>query len=212
MSSAAEKELYRLQHDTFRYFTHEADAATGLVPDSTEPGVPASVAVIGLTLTAYPVGVERGYLSREEAAAHTLVTLRFVANAPRGPEPDATSYHGLYYHFLDMKTGRRAWESELSTVDTAIFLAGALTAARYFDGPSDVERKIRELADVLYREADWAWAADGGVTLTHGWTPEAGFLAHRWTGYSEALLLYVLALGSPTFPISPKSYRAFTST
>ena len=204
--------LDELQRHTFRYFAHEVDAASGLVLDGTGPGAPASIAVIGLALTAYPVAVERGIFTRAEAIARTLATLRFLSNAPTGPEADATSYNGFFYHFLDMRTGRRAYDSELSTVDTAILLAGALTAAAYFDADDRDEGDIRALADALYRRVDWRWALDGGAALSHGWTPERGFLRNRWTGYSEAIVLYVLGLGSPTSPLPEESWRAFTST
>ena len=120
---------------------------------------------------------------------------------------------GFYYHFLDMQTGRRALECELSTVDTAIFIAGALTAGAYFTGNEEEESEIRELAEILYRRIDWKWALNGGTTISHGWKPESGFLPYRWdTGYSEALILYVLALGSPTFAIDPQGYREWTAT
>ena len=112
--------------------------------------------------------------------------------------PDATGHHGFFYHFLDVTTGRRAWRCELSTIDTTILIAGALTAAAYFDQDSDDEREVRELADSLYRRVDWQWAQNGEATVSHGWTPEAGFERHHWQGYNEALILYVLGLGSPT--------------
>jgi hypothetical protein len=97
-----------------------------------------------------------------------------------------------------MQTGRRAFQCELSTVDSAFLFAGMLTAAAYFDAVTDDEHEIRNLADALYRRANWAWAQNGGATLTHGWNPESGFLPYRWEGYDEGLLLYMLALGSPT--------------
>ena len=126
--------------------------------------------------------------------------------SPQGAEPDATGYRGFYYHFLDLVSGRRAWSCELSTVDSAILLAGALTAGSYFDADSADERDVRSLADGLYRRADWQWAQDGGATVVHGWKPESGFLKYRWEGYNEALLVYVLGLGSPTFPLLESSY------
>ncbi len=212
IDDAAWTMLDELQHDTFRYFLHEVDGGSGLVLDSTAPGSHASIATVGLALSAYPVGVERGFLTRDEAAARTAATLRFFWNAPQGPQRDAAGHRGFFYHFLGMRTGRRAWECELSTVDSALFFAGALTAAAYFDGGAPVEREIRSLAEALYRRADWNWACDGGATVTHGWRPESGFLTYRWTGYSEALILYVLGLGSPTFPLARESYRAFAST
>jgi hypothetical protein len=111
-----------------------------------------------------------------------------------------------------METGRRAWSCELSTIDSAFLIAGALATAAYFDRPLADERDIRAIADALYKRADWRWAQNAGQTLTHGWTPEAGFLAHHWRGYDEALLLYVLGLGSPSFPLDASSYEAWTAT
>lgn len=107
---------------------------------------------------------------------------------------------------------RRAWACELSTVDTAFLLAGALTAAAYFDADTDLENEVRTLADALYRRADWCWALNGGLTSTHGWSPESGFIEYRWEGYDEALLLYILALGSPTYELPESSYSAWADT
>jgi hypothetical protein len=111
-----------------------------------------------------------------------------------------------------MQTGRRAWNCELSTVDTAILFVGMPSAAAYFDRDAEAERAVRDLADDLYRRADWEWAQNGGATIARGWKPESGFLPYRWHGYDEAILLYVLALGSPTSPAAAESYAAFTST
>ena len=207
-----DKDLHRLQKNAFAYFLHETDASTGLVRDSTHIGSPASIAAVGLALAAYAVAAERGFMERSEAAARVLTTLRFLQNSPHGPEPDATGYRGFYYHFLHMSSGRRAWQCELSTVDTAYLLAGALAAAAYFGGKGQQEREIREIADGLYRRVEWPWALHGGRTLSHGWKPERGFLRYRWRGYSEALLLYLLGLGSPTHPLPRSSYPASTST
>ena len=162
---------------------------------------------MGFALTAYPIAVERKYLTRREAVKRTLTTLRFFHDAPQSKEPDATGYKGFYYHFLDMKTGRRVWKCELSTIDTTYLIAGALTAACYFDRDTKSEREIRTLAEQLYARVDWHWAQNRGLTVTHGWKPETGFIKYRWTGYSEALILYVLGLASPTFPLPPESYE-----
>jgi hypothetical protein len=207
-----EAELELLQRESFSYFVHEANPANGLVSDKTAADWPASIAATGLALAAYPVGIERGFMSRAAAVERTLATLRFFWNSPHGPEPDATGYQGFYYHFLDMRTGRRALKCELSTVDSAFLLAGMLTAGRYFDAETPDEHEIRTLADALYRRADWQWAQNQGATLTHGWKPESGFLPYRWQGYDEALLLYMLALGSPAYPLSDGSYSAWSST
>ncbi|MHB8460405.1 MAG: glucoamylase family protein [Candidatus Limnocylindrales bacterium] len=202
--------LERLQRVSFSYFVHETNPANGLVIDKTAPDWPASIAAVGLALASYPVGVERGLMTRAAALQRTLATLRFFWTSPQGPEPDATGYRGFYYHFLDLERGRRAWRCELSTVDSALLLAGALTAGSYFDADSADEREVRSLADGLYRRADWQWAQHGGATVVHGWKPESGFLKYRWEGYDEALLLYVLGLGSPTFPLPESSYAAWT--
>ena len=196
---------------SFSYFQHEVNPANGLVKDKTKEGWPASIAAVGFALSAYPVAVERGFMKRIEAIERTLATLRFFWNSPQGTQPDATGYKGFYYHFLDMKTGRRAWECELSTIDTTFLLAGALTAAAYFQG-SGPEEEIRDLADKLYRRADWRWAQDAAPTIVQGWTPEVGFFKYRWEGYDEALLLYLLALGSPTHRVSEELYKAWYSS
>ncbi len=208
---ADETDLHELQRASFGYFLHEADAATGLVRDSTHVGSPASIAAIGLGLTAYLVACERGLMAREEARARTLATLRFLWNSPQGREPDAAGHRGFFYHFLSMDSGRRVWNCELSTIDTAFLMAGVLCAAAFFSRKGPEEAEIRRVAEALYRRVDWAWATGGGSTLTHGWTPENGFLSHRWRGYNESILLYALALGSPTHPIRPAGYAASTS-
>ena len=204
--------LDKLQEATFQYFWKEANPDNGLVPDSTRKGAPSSIAGVGLALGSYPVAAERGYISRAQAARRSAATLRFFAKSPHGPEPDATGHRGFYYHFLDMHTGRRAWRSELSTIDTTILLAGMLAAAAYFDGPAPEESQTRELAGELYHRADWAWALDGGKTVSHGWRPERGFIRYRWAGYNEALLLYILGLASPTHPLPKSSYPAWAAT
>jgi len=204
--------LDEIQREAFGYFLQETNPANGLVVDKTNSDWPASIAAVGLALTAYPVGVERGFVTRAEAAERTLTTMQFFWQSKHGPEPDATGYKGFYYHFLDMQTGARAWQCELSTVDSALLLGGMLTSAAYFDGDAPAEREIRDLADRLYARVDWQWAQNGGATVTLGWKPESGFLPYRWEGYDEALLLYVLGLGSPTHPLPAESYEAWAST
>jgi hypothetical protein len=205
--------LERLQRETFDYFTDERNCKNGLVADKTKEGSPSSIAVVGLAINVYIIGLERGYISRSEALGRILQTLRFLHSSQQGPEPDATGYKGFYYHFLDMQTGKRMWESELSTIDTAILIAGILTARHYFIRNIEEEEELRRLADGLYERVDWDWARNGGSTLTHGWTPEAGFIDHRWDkGFSEAHILYILALGSPTHPISEAGYLEWISS
>jgi len=208
-----EEMLHILQRETFEYFIKEMDPKTGLIADKTQPGSPSSIAAVGMALSSYIAGVERGFISRGNAVDRIHTVLKFFHSSHQGPEADATGYKGFYYHFLDMQTGKRTWDSELSTVDTAILLAGILSARNYFTQGSKKETELRELADDLYARVDWQWALNGEETITHGWKPESGFLPYRWDrGYSEAHILYILALGSPTFPIDPVGYKKWTST
>ena len=211
-SSFTDEDLAHLERDTFKYFADEVNPENGLVRDSTRRGSSSSIAAVGFALTAYPIAVERKYLARTEAVKRTLTTLRFFHDAPQGKQRDATGYKGFYYHFLDMETGRRANKCEISTIDTTYLLAGALAAACYFNSDTKAERELRELADALYKRADWHWAQNGALTVSHGWRPERGFIRYRWTGYSEALILYILGLASPTFPLPAESYKAWTRT
>jgi hypothetical protein len=211
ISQRYEAMLDLLQRESFEYFLHEFNPVNGLIADKTKDQWPASIAAVGLALATYPVAVQRGYLSRADAVTRTLTTLRFFWNSPQGPEPDATGYKGFYYHFLDMSTGRRAFDCELSTVDTALLLAGVLTAAFYFEQDSEEESAIRKLADAIYRRVDWQWSQNGNATVEQGWLPETGFLSYEWEGYDEGLILYFLGLGSPTHPLPEESYAAWAS-
>ena len=210
--SFSNKKLEVLQRLTFDYFLKETNPQNGLVPDSTREGAPCSIAATGFALSAYPVGVERGFITRNAGVQRTLRTLRFFCASRQGRERDATGYKGFYYHFLDMKTGRRTWNSELSTIDSTFLIAGALTAAEYFNRDNEAEREVRTLADAIYRRTDWQWARNRKDTVTHGWRPESGFIKYRWQGYNESLILYVLGLASPTHPLPAKSYQAWTRT
>ncbi len=204
--------LSELEKGTFNYFWKETHPENGLIPDNTSEGAPSSIAGVGLALASYAVGAARGFVTRAQACDRVLNTLRFFWTSPQGPEIDATGYKGFYYHFLDVKSGRRHPRSELSTIDTAILLGGILVAARYFDRDAGPEREVRRLAEDLEARVDWRWAQNGGLTVSHGWTPERGFLPYRWEGYNEALLLQVLGLGSSTHPLQSKAYPAWTET
>jgi hypothetical protein len=202
-----------LQRRTFRFFWNTAHKNTALIPDRYPSPSFASIAAVGFGLTAYVVGAERGFISRAQARSRTLRTLRFVANLPQGPEETETAgYKGFYYHFLEMDTGHRYGTSELSTVDTALLLGGVLLAQTYFDRATQQEHEIRELAERIYRRVDWQWAQARPPAISHGWRPETGFLRFDWRGYNEAILVYILALGSPTFPVDIDAWEAWTST
>ncbi|MEP7298227.1 MAG: glucoamylase family protein, partial [Burkholderiales bacterium] len=207
--------LERLQRGAFDYFLQAYNPSNGLVADTTREGAPASIAVIGFALSVYPVGVERGWMQRSDAVERTLMTLRFLMASDQSGSARATGYHGFYFHFLDMNSGTRVWRSEVSLIDTGFLMAGVLTAAAYFDADtsdSADEGELRHLADALYRRVDWRWAQREGGAVTHGWKPECGFLNYGWEGYSEAILLYVLGLGSPTHALTDQSFSAWTMT
>lgn len=205
--------LDSLQRDTFRYFWETANPQNGLIPDRAPSPSFSSIAAVGFGLTAYLVGVERQYISRAQAAGRVLTTLRYFNRLPQSPDPVHTAgYKGFFYHFLDMQTGRRFKQVELSTIDTALLLAGVLSCQTYFDGTDAVETEIRQLADGLYRQADWTFFQVRRPFVSMGWHPETGFINSDWNGYNEAMLLYVLALGSPTHPVGADVWPAWTAS
>src|SRR6202167_5059127 len=203
--------LDRLERAAFGYFLSAHNPANGLVADRSVTGSPCSIAVVGFALSSYPIAVERRWMTRDEAVERTLVALRFFLNSPQNEAPEATGYKGFYYHFLDMQSGRRVWQCELSVVDTSLLIAGILTAGCYFDGGGN-EAEIRGLSDALYRRVDWQWAQNEQQTVAQGWKPECGFLHYGWEGYNEATIVYILGMGSPTHPLSAASFAGWTST
>ncbi len=210
--STEEAFLDDLSHRTFLYFWELADPTTGLIPDRWPTRSFASVSATGFGLTAYPIGAERGWISREAARERTVKTLRFLAGAPQGEAATGTaSYHGFFYHFLDPGTGLRFETVELSTVDTALLLAGVLFAGEYFDSADPKEREIRALAERLYARADWTWAQPRPPSIVLGWHPESGFIEADWRGYNEAMIVYLLALGSTTHPVGEEAWSEWTS-
>jgi hypothetical protein len=210
---AADAFLHDLEQRTFRWFWDLADPGTGLVPDRAPTPSFSSVAAVGFGLTACVVGAERGWVRRGEAATRVARTLAFLLAAPQGPESAGiTGYRGLFYHFLDMKTGKRFEKIELSTIDSALLFAGALTCASYFDRDDEIEAAIRRDADALYRRAEWDWASPRPPGIAMGWTPEEKFHGWNWRGYDESMILYVLALGSPTHPADPRGWDEFVSS
>jgi hypothetical protein len=193
--SADERFLERLEYDSILYFVRETNPFNCLVKDSSRPGSPASVAAAGFGLTAICIGESRGWIDTEDAKYLVLKTLKTFRD-------DVPNEHGFFYHFLDMRTAQRAWNSEASSIDTALFLAGALFAGEYFKGT-----EIEKIANELYERVDWPWMLNGKKILCMGWKPEEGFLPYYWDSYSEAMILYALAIGSPTHPIQPECWR-----
>jgi hypothetical protein len=211
-STQAAAFLDTVQQRTFHYFWDLTNTTNGLTPDRAPTPSFSSIAAVGFGLTAYPIGVERGFVTRDLARQRTLTTLRFLWTAPQGSAASGnTGYQGFFYHFLDMSSGARYQTVELSTIDTALLLAGVLTCQSYFNGADSVEAAIRAVADSIYRRTNWQWAQNHPPAITLGWTPEGGFLPYDWSGYNEAMLVYILALGSPTHPVAPTAWSAWTA-
>jgi hypothetical protein len=200
--------LEDLSRRAFRYFEEQSDPQTGLVLDRARTDGSlhdenhrntASIAATGFGLTAWLIAAERGWVSKREARERIRSSLKFFA--ARAPHE-----HGWFYHWMSWKTGERVWKSELSSIDTALLLGGALTARQYFRGDDDIVK----LATRIYERIDFQWMLNGHPTLlSHGWYPERGFIKNRWDTYSENAKLYLLAIGSPTHPIPPESWRAW---
>ena len=203
-----------IEKRTFQFFWDTTNEQNGMTPDRFPSRPFASIAAIGFALTAYPVGVEKGWINRTQAVDRTLTTLEFIKNAKMGPQATGTMGHkGFYYHFLDMQSGHRfePWV-ELSSVDTALMMGGILFAQSYYDRDTPKEKAIRDVAEELYRKVEWPWMQKRYPVISMGWYPETGFIEHDWFGYNEAMLVYILALGSPTHPVEPDAWQAWSST
>lgn len=206
-SAADEAFLDDLQHKLFQYFWELADPQTGIVPDRARTDGSAlddnhrnvgSIAATGFGLTALCIGAERKWIETDRAIERTRLTLRFFADR-------AYQQRGWFYHWIDTKTGERRWNSEISSIDTTLLLGGVLTVRQCF--ASDPE--ITQLATKIYQRVDFRWMLNGDpLLLSHGWKPETGFLKSRWDTYSEDAILYLLAIGSPRYSISPRSWQA----
>ena len=207
--------LFRdIERRTFQFFWDTTNEVNGLTPDRYPSRPFSSIASVGFALTAYPIGIENNWVSRNQAVDRTLLTLKFFRDMPQGPQRTGKgAYKGFYYHFLDMQKGERynSWV-ELSSVDTSLLMMGALFAQSYYDRDEPREKEIREIAEELYRRVDWNWLQQNKPLVSMGWFPESGFIKHDWMGYNEAMLLYVLALGSPTHPVSPDAWQVWART
>ncbi len=194
--------LDQIEQRAFRYFCDHTDPATGLTRDrapfdGAPSAAPASIAASGFALTAWCIGLDRGWLDRKTAMERVLAVLRFA-------DRTLARQRGWIYHYVDIHTGARVWQSEVSTIDTALFLQGAILAREYL-GSAEVSRLVNR----LYARIDWTWALNGGRTFSHGWRPETGFLTARWDSYSELLGLYLLGIGAPAHALPPESWNAW---
>jgi hypothetical protein len=204
--------LDELQHRTFNFFWETIDK-NAQIPDRYPTLNFTSIAATGFGLSSYLVGVERGYITRAQAVERVLKTLEVLYNLPQGDAKTGISGHkGFFYHFLDHDKALRFKEVELSSIDTALLMAGVLSCLTYFDKDTENEKKIRELADKLYRRVDWKWFTNGDKDdlIRMGWHPESGFLERPWDGYNEGMIIYILALGSPTHSVSENCWKAWT--
>ncbi len=189
--------LNKIQQDTLQYFIRMSDKTTGLTRDSSRSGSPASTAATGFSLAAIAIGQSRGWIPKPYAEKQIRKTLKTLLKS-------AEHKNGFYYHFLDSRTGRRVWQSEASSIDTALLIAGALLAAQYFPG-SDIEK----MAGQIYHRVDWKWMMNNSSFLCMGWRPETGFLPYYWDSYNELIILLALAIGSPTHPAPPEAWTAW---
>jgi hypothetical protein len=194
--------LEDLEKANFRFFWEQANPETGLVRDRFNVRQPrksdlASIAATGFGLTALCIGEKRKFISRMEGQRRVLNTLRFLWKV-------LPHHRGFFYHWANMNTGQRIWDSEVSSVDTAILLCGILLCRQHFTHP-----EIHELASAIYNRVDWNWLSEDTPVLPHGWTPESGFLQYRWDDYSEMMMMYLLGLGSDAHPLPAKAWDSW---
>jgi hypothetical protein len=201
-----------VQETSFDYFWYGANPANGLVPDRSATGSACSIAAVGFGLTAIGIGVDHGWITRTQAVARVLTTLKTFLNGPQGPGTTGIiGYQGWFYHFLDMNTALRSG-SELSSIDTVLLLGGILYAKQYFDGASADETSIRTTADAIFNRVNWTFFAQGTDQVAMGWQPGSGFSGFgNWVGYNEAMLLYILGLGTATNPLPATAWSKWTS-
>lgn len=203
LSAEDDQFLDDLERQNFQFFLEQSGPSSGLVRDranvsGNENSVVASIAATGFGLTALCIGAHRGYISREDARDRVLIGLRFLWKK-------MPTHRGFFYHFADITTGERVWDSEVSSVDTSILLCGILTCRHYFEEHSEVSL----LAYQIFNRVDWTWLSEDTSLLPHGWTPEGGFLPYRWDYYSEMMMIYLLGMGSLTHPLPAEAWNAW---
>jgi hypothetical protein len=206
--------LDSLQRTAFLFFWNEANPVNGLIRDRNQSWSPCSIASQGFGISAICIGIDHGWVSREDGRARIMLGMQTLWDGPQGDGAyNVNGYRGLFYHFLDFNSGYRTWDCELSTIDTALLMAGILDAKQYFstDDPGDIA--LRDLADSLYYRVDWDFMRGGAPALRMGWKPGTEFSGFGyWLGYNEAMILYLLALGSPTHAIPASNWDTWTGT
>jgi hypothetical protein len=202
-----------LKKRTFNYFWELADKNNYQIPDRYPTLTFSSIAATGFGLSVYLTGIENGYISRDDAANRVLSTLQTLWNLPQGPEAEGVSGHkGLFYHFLNTDDAKRYKQVELSSIDTGLLMAGVLSVMSYFNAENETEQQIRDIADRLYRRVDWTWMLNDSNRLSMGWHPEKGFITSDWRGYNEAMILLIMAIASPTYPIPADCWQTWCQT
>jgi hypothetical protein len=194
--------LNEVEQACFLYFWEQGNAKTGMVQDranvhGANPGIVASIAATGFGLTALCIGAHRGFVAPAAAEERVFAALNFLWKK-------LPQHRGFFYHWCNINTGERVWDSEISSVDTAILLCGVLTCREYFKHPA-----VAQLANLIFSRVEWNWLAEDTGLLSHGWTPEIGFLPSRWDYYSELMMMYLLGLGSSAHPLTPETWNSW---
>ncbi|MFZ0817121.1 MAG: glucoamylase family protein [Candidatus Sulfotelmatobacter sp.] len=202
LSPEDDKFLDEVENACFLYFWDQGSAKTGMIKDRCnvhvdDQGIVASIAATGFGLTALCIGEQRGFVTKDEALERVFAALRFLWKK-------LPNHRGFFYHFANINTGERVWDSEVSSVDTAILLCGILTCREHFRHPG-----ITELANLIFNRVDWTWLSEDTSLLPHGWTPEFGFLGSRWDYYSELMMMYLLGMGSSVYPLKEEAWNAW---
>jgi hypothetical protein len=203
LSAEDDQFLNEIQAASFLFFWEQGSPNTGMVKDrcnvhatGNQP-MASSIAATGFGLTALCIGDQRGFVSRTEALERVFATLRFLWRK-------LPNHRGFFYHFANPETGERMWDSEVSSIDTAILLCGILTCREHFRHPA-----VAQLAELIFNRVDWTWLAEDTALLGHGWTPEVGFLSSRWDDYSELMMMYLLGMGSSAHPLRQETWNAW---
>ncbi len=194
--------LNEVESASFLFFWEQGSPNTGMVKDrssvrANRVGDASSIAATGFGLTALCIGAQRGFIPKGAALERVFATLRFLWRK-------LPNHRGFFYHFANGETGERMFDSEVSSVDTAILLCGVLMCRQHFRHPA-----VAELANLIFSRVDWTWLSEDTSLLTHGWSPEVGFLPSRWDYYSELMMMYLLGMGSSAHPLNPQTWTAW---